>query len=1631
MKQQRLLVALVALAFVISFAPAGTLPAGITLQSDGTGYIVDLSLPSFQKEIRPGNGTNYVALAIPDYGVTSEVGLPALPRISFNLMIAPDEQRIETSLLDQTVQREVLEYKVYPAQQPWPKSRPLSERPFTINRDYYNSTGSTGQPLVSVSEPFVMAGARGVMITFSPFAYNPSTNELVVTQHARIRIALQNRPRAEGRFTPSLSKMLDNMFVNFEAKTILGHGNYLIITAPEFEMTLSSFVSFKQAGGYPVYVANTTLTGTTNTAIKNFIQQRYNNPDMRPEFILLVGDVDRVPEWIGSTTDNPHTDLFYTLLDGPDYYSDAFIGRFAIANTTELQNIINKTIFMETSINGLPKKNVFMASSDNWAITEGTHNAVIDTFFGPNSYVNLKRYVHTYGATTAQVLADFNDNQTFIIYSGHGSETSWADGPPVSQSQVRTLTNTVFPYVYSFACLTGSFETSECFGETWIRNTIGASTFWGSSVTSYWDEDDILEKRLVRAMFADTLIQSAPMFTRGKTYFATYFGGFTSTVKRYFEMYNLLGDPSVHTAQFAENFGWAQGTITNASGGALLSGVTVNFTQSIQQQGCTSDQYGHYLAGAKVDTPGTTVNVTLRARKFGFRDTLIDMPLTRNDTLTHNFSMVPAAGGTLAVHAYRNDNSGIRANVRILFNSVEVITDYTDSTTGNFSTPLPAGTYSVLVNPPSPYGNRTFSNVVISVGQTTSLDALVRYVVEPSPVTLRDTLAVGGSHAKTLMLTNTTADSVPWRISLDLPVTLSRRSNPRAVERSMRQQSSLTLPKNVADTRSEPLTPDGRGGPDAFGNMWVDSDEPDGPLFNWFDIRSVGTQISSWTGTSDDGYATIPLPFNFPFYGANWTTSINVCTNGFISRNATSTAYSNAAIPTTAVPNDAIYPFWDDLDVGSGGTVHYFNDAARNRFIVQFTAVQHYSNTGTYTFQVILHPNGLVLIQYLTMSGVLNSATIGIENSAGTVALQVVYNAAYVHDNLALAFLPPGVVLPTPWLACTPRTGVLAPGAVQNVTGTLNATGLTPGTTYNGTILLDVTHPNVTTGPISVPTSLTVETATLPLLIVSKDSIGFPATPLNTTRLDSITARNGGSQTLAISSITSTNPRFVVTPASANIPPGDSIRLRLSYTPPAPAIDTGRVIILSNSSTGSRKDVLLRGSSFGLPRIVASPDSFTFTRQPGNDTTEATFTIRNPGTDTLRYVINKVMGSGSTASVQRSIQQQASYMLGKNELDSRAGQPPALDGQGGPDSAGYRWFDSDDPGGPAYSWFDIKPVGTQITTWSGTTDDGYATVPLPFSFPFYGASFTSLNICTNGFAQFSGTSTTYSNTAIPSVGEPNNAIYPFWDDLNLGEAGGSVWYYNDAARQRFIFQFDSVSHYSPSSTPGRYTFQTILYPDGRILVQYRKMEGTLNSATIGIENGGGTVALQVVFNSAYVHDNLALLFTQDAVPWMSCGTTSGTIAQGDSQNVHLCIHPREMPPGLYTGYFRITGNSPDTVNIKVKLTIVTGVAENNVLLPTSYELSQNYPNPFNPSTTIRFALPHESSVKLKVFNLLGQEVISLLDEIRPAGYFTVPWDGRTQSGITVATGIYFYRLEANPTNGGSMFTSLKKMMLLK
>jgi hypothetical protein len=101
--------------------------------------------------------------------------------------------------------------------------------------------------------------------------------------------------------------------------------------------------------------------------------------------------------------------------------------------------------------------------------------------------------------------------------------------------------------------------------------------------------------------------------------------------------------------------------------------------------------------------------------------------------------------------------------------------------------------------------------------------------------------------------------------------------------------------------------------------------------------------------------------------------------------------------------------------------------------------------------------------------------------------------------------------------------------------------------------------------------------------------------------------------------------------------------------------------------------------------------------------------------------------------------------------------------------------------------------------------------------------------------------------------------------------------------------------------------------------------------------------------------------------------------------------------------------------------------ENEQSLPalTTFKLEQNYPNPFNPGTQINYVLSEAAKVKLTVFNIIGQEICTLIDQVQPVGEHTVWWDGLDDRGRKVSAGIYIYQIKAD------VFLESRKMIMVK
>ncbi|MHC1738629.1 MAG: S8 family serine peptidase [Ignavibacteriaceae bacterium] len=352
------------------------------------------------------------------------------------------------------------------------------------------------------------------------------------------------------------------------------------------------------------------------------------------------------------------------------------------------------------------------------------------------------------------------------------------------------------------------------------------------------------------------------------------------------------------------------------------------------------------------------------------------------------------------------------------------------------------------------------------------------------------------------------------------------------------------------------------------------------------------------------------------------------------------------------------------------------------------------------------------------------------------------------------------------------------------------------------------------------------------------------------------------------------------------------------------------------------------GTTLQAPLALITPVSITKTLASGGEVTD-TIKIKNnsgfPSTLDYSVVFNNNTFPEGKYTVQIIPAKNESEAVNDNKDNPVVTYGQSIEGSGGPDLGGYEWIDSDEPNGPAYVWNDITSTGTAVTNWIatgtfGATDEGYSgPYNFGFNFKFYGQVKTQFYLGSNGFICFAPvTANAFTNAAIPTAAVPNELIVPFWDDLDA-KSPGTVHYKLDG--NKMIIQWTNYQRYSGTAS---YTWQAHLYSSGKIIIYYKEMTGTINSATVGLENADGTIGLQVAYNSTYIKNNLALKFSAEPDWLVTTSSLNGTVYNGNTANMVLSFKTEDYPLGLYTMDVVVTSNATNTpsVTVPVAMTIV-------------------------------------------------------------------------------------------------------------
>lgn len=682
-------------------AQTGGQPASLRwVEGSGEGVTLEASVSDVALGSEGTHGRAFTTLAVGGAGTTAELGRPRLPALR-RLVELPAGAEVEVAVEALEVRRSSLASldlaaPVFPVQQPVEKlpgaaaTKPFVQDPGTYGSDELYPAGS-----VALEGPLVIRGRALWLVTFFPARYRPASGEVEVLSRARIHLDVRRSSRTLATpatvwdDSPSFERWLRANVANPPRSLRDGQGvsrrfaeGILFIVGEAYAANplLAQYVAARRAEGHRVDVAAISEIGTAAADVRRYVQSQYRSwraPALR--YVVLVGDVSDVPTYKGRGGGKSQaTDLYYASVDPEDYEGDLLapdlvVSRISVNDAVELETYLARAQrYLRADFGpdskAWMKKISFLASCDQSSVTEGTHDSVVETYTARALFTGTypatpqpggdKLYCRK-GLTKTAITQALGDGRSIINFSGHGSTDAWAD-PEYGQSDLaRVLPAGAIPFVVSNACITGSFDdSSDCWGEMWLAHPRGAILFWGSSNNSYWDEDDILERRLWDGVFAGNLTRLGDAIEYAKTKTLEHYG-VNDTMAYYYEMYNLLGDATIDLftdvdfemgAQYPAALPVGADTIdvTVASATGPVAGALVAVRgQGVQQVGYT-------------DAAGS---LALRLTPPPAQPDKLEVVVSAHNGKRHEgqLEVIPATGAYLAYRSHRLTSDGTTA----------------------------------------------------------------------------------------------------------------------------------------------------------------------------------------------------------------------------------------------------------------------------------------------------------------------------------------------------------------------------------------------------------------------------------------------------------------------------------------------------------------------------------------------------------------------------------------------------------------------------------------------------------------------------------------------------------------------------------------------------------------------------------------------------------------------------------------------------------------------------------------------------------------------------------------------------------------------------------------------------------
>jgi len=293
----------------------------------------------------------------------------------------------------------------------------------------------------------------------------------------------------------------------------------------------------------------------------------------------------------------------------------------------------------------------------------------------------------------------------------------------------------------------------------------------------------------------------------------------------------------------------------------------------------------------------------------------------------------------------------------------------------------------------------------------------------------------------------------------------------------------------------------------------------------------------------------------------------------------------------------------------------------------------------------------------------------------------------------------------------------------------------------------------------------------------------------------------------------------------------------------------------------------------------------------------------------------------------------------ESELNYTISSSPFENEGNGPDNGNYFWTNSNLDNNTNYEWIDISNISNSYSFTDN--DESGDLIPIGFNFPFYNndlanTTYNELFINPNGWIGFDADNNdAWNNTEIPTNQINGAAIFALWDDLNPVNdncneyCSGNVFYHSN--EDRMVIWFDQVAHWYTNFPNTSYDFQVVLYPSGKIDINYRNIVGDYD-ASVGIQKNSN-IGSQVIFGTDNLANNFNITF-EKSPDWLTVDPNQGTLIAGQSETINMNINSNDLYDGLYNAFVLINSNG-GTATIPLNLTIngaLLGDANNDGLL---------------------------------------------------------------------------------------------------